>query len=63
MADRIGNRGKATAFARAVRSDNPEDLAGSHRPADITKGNQRAIAHRQVFNPKYFGAFAAQRFP
>lgn len=63
MANRVGYRGKAAALARTVRSDDPKDLAGSDRPADVTKRHQRAIAHCQVFNPKYFGAFAAQRFP
>ena len=56
MADRIGDRGKATALAGAVRSDNPEDFARSYRPADVTQRNQRAIAHRQVFNPQHLGA-------
>ena len=63
MTDGIGNRRKATALACAIRSDNPEDLARSYRPADIAKGNQRAIAHRQVLNPKHLGALIAQRFP
>jgi hypothetical protein len=63
MADCVGHRGKATALACTVRPDDSKDLAGSYRPADFAKRYQRAIAYRQVFNPKYFGAFAAQRFP
>ena len=63
MADRVGDRGKTTALAGAVRSDDPEDFAGSYRPADVTERHQRAIAHRQVFNPQHFGAVTTLRFP
>ena len=63
MADGIGDRGKATALAGAVRSDNPEDFARTYRPTDVTERNQCAVAHRQVFNPQHFGAVTTLRFP
>ena len=63
MTDGIGDRGKATALAGAVGTDDPEYFAGTYRPTDVAERNQRAVAHRQVFNPQHFGAVTTLRFP
>ena len=62
MTDRIGHGGKATAFARAVGTDDAEDFARADGPADIAQRDQRAVLHRQVFNPQHISAVVAMRF-
>ena len=58
MPHRIGDRGKATALAGAVRPDDAEDLTRPDLPAHVAQRDQRAILHGQAFDPQHIGRSA-----
>jgi hypothetical protein len=62
MCDRIGDRGKAAAFPRAIRSNYAQDFSSTHRPAHVAQRNQRPVSNRQVFDPKDFSLTATISF-